>query len=231
MCGFDVQNVSIGNVDSFHSFATSFLHEHYAHIWNYCSLNKIDCKLNTSTATQNWYYGNISDFFADYLDTGGRPNGAIEMRHKMKSKQACYEHINGGYVEEDFNICGKINQYTINWAMQSAPKQTLDRYLQYGEYLQVGDDIKCTTGTDWSWTELKESRTCNEDTHKYYTLLTSFYLFTNTTKNGCEFGQACGAHYCKILSPAHVMEWMYYEGLRFNLSIANMNKTVNITCD
>ena len=233
MCDFDEGfNVSIGNTDSFHSFATSFIHPHFPFVWNYCDRNE-GCVLNTSTASQNAYYDDPSDFFADYVDTGGHSTSAVEMRHKMKSKQACYEHIgfNVSNMKEDFNICGKINEYTMKWAMNSAPKQTLQRYLEYGEYIEVADDVLSKTGSEWDEIDrLNETRKCNETTHKYYTSLTSYYIFTNTTSNGCKFDDACGSHYCKLLSPAHMMEWMYYQGLRFNLSISNLNKTVNITC-
>lgn len=30
---------------------------------------------------------------------------------------------------------------------------------------------------------------------------------------------AAGFHYCKLLSPARVMEWMYIDGLRLNGSL------------
>ena len=57
------------------------------------------------------------DFFADYVDTGGHSTSAIEVRHKMKSKQSCWEQVGAGKVEEDFEICSKINQGIIDWAM------------------------------------------------------------------------------------------------------------------
>ena len=236
MCGLEGNtkyNVTVENTDSFHSFSTSFFDPHYAHIWNNCSVDGhgAECVLNTSTATQNVYAIDEADYWADKVDTGGHSTSAIEVRHKMKSRQSCYEQVGAGYIEEDFGICGKINEHSMQWALENAPKQTLDRFLKYGESLEMGSDHKSTTGTEWTFTPLNETRKCNESTHRYYTLLTSYYLFSETHANGCEFGAACGAHYCKILSPAHAMEWMYYQGLRFNLSIANTNKTVNITCD
>ena len=116
--------------------------KYIAHIWNNCSStsNAEDCVLNTSTATQNVYYGlwcysvwihfgfryrtlnyyeytvDPVDFFADYVDTGGHSTSAIEVRHKMKSKQSCWEQVGAGKVEEDFEICSKINQGIIDWA-------------------------------------------------------------------------------------------------------------------
>ena len=60
----------------------------------------------------------------------------------------------------------------------------------------------------------------------------SSYLYLKPLSKGCKFkpSSECGVHYCKVLSPAHVMEWLYTDGLRFNLSIANGNRTVNTAC-
>merc|ERR1712087_661453 len=238
MCGFDKEHkVSIQNTDSFHSFSTSFFHPHYPHIWNNCTSSKgKECVLNTSTATQNVYAVDPVDFFADLVDTGGHSTSAIEVRHKMKSRQFCNEQlgvqsVNGmKSVAEDLEICGKINQGVIDWALRTAPKQTVARYLKYGEPLVPGADVKATTGTEWTFNALKMERKCDNQTHRHFTELTSYYLLSKTQSEGCKFGNACGDHYCKLISPAHVMEWMYYNGLRFNLSIANTNQTVNVTC-
>merc|ERR1712129_11694 len=142
-----------------------------------------------------------------------------EMRHKMTSRQACYEKVKGGRVEEDVGICGSINKMIIDWALQHAAPQTLQRYEAYGELLQIGEDIKSKTDVTWTDDTLNEVRKCNESTHVNYRSVESNYYY-----------QPFGVHYCKLISPAHAMEWMYTDGLRFNLSVANLNKTVNITC-
>jgi len=231
MCGFGQHgNASIAvqqvNQDSFHpTYQVNPIH--YANIWNECtSMKDSNCVLNTSTVTQNIYPP------ADDIDTGGASTSAIEMRHKMKNRQACYEHVQAGPVEEDFEICGKINQHSIDWALQNAPQRTVSRYLQYGEYMQIGADIESKTGTNWTYSFLHETRKCDNVTHKWYNSVQSNYLYLKTIANGCKFEpqSECGVHYCKILSPAHVMEWLYTDGLRFNLSIYNMNKTVNTWC-
>ena len=66
----------------------------------------------------------------------------------MKSKQSCYECIyrDNHNETEDFEICGKINQITIDWALNNAPQQTIDRFRQSGEKLLVGNDIQVYSG-------------------------------------------------------------------------------------
>jgi len=231
MCGFGDKgnssiSVSIANTDSFHP--TYQVHPvHFANIWNTCaSPDDTQCTLDTSTVSQNIYPPK------DRLDTGGSSSSAIEMRHKMKSRQSCYEAIGAGDVEEDFTICSQINQHSIDWALQHAPKRTLERYQRFGETLRVGPDQYCKTGTHWTYSPLNETRMCDAESGQYFTAVQSAYLYLKTLSKGCRFkpSSECGVHYCKVLSPAHVMEWLYTDGLRFNLSLANVNKTVNATC-
>merc|ERR1719295_705649 len=153
MCG--LKGTAQKNTDSFHpTYQVNPIH--YANIWNTCSSpSDKSCVLNTSTVSQNIYAPE------DYPDTGGRSTSAIEMRHKMKSRQSCYEAVNGGSVEEDFTICGQINQHSIDWALANAPAGSKKRYEQFGEMLVIGDDIESETGTAWTYDPLKETRVCD----------------------------------------------------------------------
>eukprot|EP01084_Bolivina_argentea_P095835 172294_1 len=235
MCGFGIYGnesikVSVNNTDAFHpTYQVNPIV--YANIWNNCSSPyDINCVLNTSTVTQNKYP--IEDTEIDDIgDTGTYSTSAFEMRHKMKSRQACYEHVNAGYVEEDFEICGKINQYSVNWGLDNAPVGIINRFMMYGEELRIGADQHVVTGNEWTWDALNYTQECDNKTHTYFTAVNSEYIYLETVKNGCKFVEVqCGVHYCKVLSPAHYLEWMYTDGLRFNLTLANANTTVNTTC-
>ncbi len=106
-------------------------------------------------------------------DTGGRSSSAIEMRHKMKSRQSCYEAVGGGDVVEDFTICSQINQHSIDWALDHAPKRTLTRFLEFGEALRVGPDQYSKTGTHWTYSPLNETRMCDQESGRYFTAVQS----------------------------------------------------------
>jgi len=224
MCGFKQNNsikVTQENTDSFHpTYQINPIH--YANIWNNCSsIDDNQCVLNTSTVSQNVYRFLTKQDFELRI-------GAEEIRHKMVSRERCYEAINGGNVEEDFQICGKINQYVIDWAMKRIPANTMKRYQSFGEPLYIGPDYKSLTGLTWTWkNKLSFKRICNEMTHRYYTSVESSYTYLATIQNGCNFiaKSECGVHYCKLLSPVRVMEWVYLDGLRFNLSLATQNKS------
>ena len=133
-------------------------------------------------------------------DTGGSSSSAIEMRHKMKSRQSCYEAIGAGEVAEDFTICSQINQHSIDWALRNAPKRTISRYEQFGEELRVGPDQYSKTGTHWTYSPLNETRMCGAD-GRYFTAVQSSYLYLKTLSKGCKFkpSSECGVHYCKVL--------------------------------
>ena len=108
-------------------------------------------------------------------DTGGSASSAVEMRHKMKSRQSCYEAVGGGDVVEDFTICSQINQHSIDWALSHAPKRTLRRYEEFGEGMIVGEDVYSKTGTHWTYSPLNETRICGPD-HRYVNEVQSSYF-------------------------------------------------------
>ena len=116
--------------------------------------------------------------------------------------------------------------------MQYIPIQTLNRYYSLGEELKIGNDIETGGGPTWTFPHLNYTKKCNNKTNHYYTEVRSQYLYVKTLKNGCRFAPTeCGVHYCKLLSPAHAMEWMYIDGLRFNMSLKNSNMSFNIMCN
>lgn len=129
--------------------------EHFAHLDNNCSgikpLNS--CILNIHTVTQNLY-----DLY-DNLDAGETPTAAIEMRAKLISRQVLLQAADG--EKHDFNqtdnqsLCGLINQYALNWALDNAGNQTKERYTKIGKKMVIGDDIgPLNAGPLWIWTPL-----------------------------------------------------------------------------
>ena len=222
-------NVSLINIDSFHpTYQVNPIH--YAKIYNNCSdiynnntSQKKACILHSSTVTQNKY-----NFQDSIVDDGGTSQSAYEMRTKMKSLQSFHKALNITIGQENFNVCYKINQKSIDYAVNNTPSYILDRYYAIGEEIAVGPDIYTRGGPGWTFPPLSQNTSaCNQDTHRYYNEVRSQYLYTNLT---CFFAQdECGVHYCKVLSPARAMEWIYIESLRFNQSLINIANGINGT--
>lgn len=131
------------------------LPEHFPHLDNNCSAIKPlnSCILNIHTVTQNVY-----DLY-DQFDAGETPTAAIEMRAKLVSRQVLLEAADG--QPHDFNqtdntsLCGSINQYALDWALNNAGSETKERYAKVGKKIVIGDDIgPLNNGPLWIWTSL-----------------------------------------------------------------------------
>lgn len=129
--------------------------EHFAHLDNNCSSIKPlnNCVLYVHTVTQNLYDSK------DDQDTGDTHSSAEEMRVKMISRQVLYQAADG--QSHDFNqtdnqsLCGLVNQYALNWALENAGSTTKARYDQIGKKMLIGDDVgPLNAGPLWIWTPL-----------------------------------------------------------------------------
>ena len=84
----------------------------------------------------------------------------------------------------------------------------------------------------WLNATLEYTQICDPSTNRNYTAVSSPYLYVITLSDGCQFiPNKCGVHYCTLLSPATVLEWLYTDSLRFYLSLSSSNSTVNMNCN
>jgi len=187
---------------------------HLPHVTNNCSSPDASCTLHSVTVSQNKY----EDF--DELDTASTYTSAKEIRAKLKSRQTVMQAA--GMKNVSFNIsdapsiCKQINQQSYNWALNNAGTKSYNRYISFGEYMTMGEDLgPYNAGPEWSWSPLKFTETKNSTGGdvlevKAVMLKTPTVYYINA---------AAGMHYCKLLSPARVMEWIYVDGLRKYYSI------------
>ena len=73
-------------------------------------------------------------------------------------------------------------------------------------------------GPTWIEKELNYTRISN-DTSSYITVQSWSFVVANTNQGNMPWYTPVGMHYCKLLSPARAMEWIYTEGLRTRLSL------------
>lgn len=148
------------------------------------------------------------DFF---FDGGFFSNTAVELKAKLNSPQAIWDALD---VSVPFkprrNACSKMNEFTIQHAINSAPDIVRERYLKRGIKLQVGRDIVHSSGPAWIWSHLDfstEGDCGNEDCR-----IIDSHTMSTPLDHPVPF--AGGKLYCKLLSPARVLEWMYTDSLR-----------------
>lgn len=145
------RNVTMRVTDQFFP-AAQLIPDPLPNISNKCT-KPYDCTLNATTVTELIYASKqVADIASD-------PQGAIEMRTKLSSRQKVLLAATG--VKEDFNkvdagnLCGEINAEVLNWALSKAPKNSLDRYYEIGRQLRIGADRDMSNlGPLWIWTSI-----------------------------------------------------------------------------
>ena len=217
MSGLNESTVVI--TDAFHPVSQLFPEYHHPKILNSCTGgDSPGCTLNATTVTENKYDE------LDKLDEGLAPTSAEEIRAKMNSRQAMWEAVgikNVNFsVSDGPSICKNINEAVYNWTVASvaslAPK-TLARFQKYGEPLVMGEDKGSYIFPEWALLTLEYTE-MKDDTGNKYVVISSPMM-----KVQVDFPVKllAGFHFCKLLSPGRVAEWIYVDGLREHYSLAN----------
>ncbi len=183
------------------------------------------------------------------IDTGYYPITATEMKSKMKSKQAILQAANNtaavnneeGSTFDDLDSnklgnCANINEKAIEYALEHALDKSRTRYEKYGQKMVIatdGDKKVCVAGPCWIWASLEyNGRRKDGDIE----IKSPAFPYENSNPFPC--GEklypkddrlvvlpcTAGMHYCKLLSPARVMEWLMVDGLRLNYSLKTNKK-------
>jgi len=214
------------------------------------------CTLKLSTVTELVYQtGSEFDIWResagnDNIDTGYWPLSADEMKSKMKSRQAMFQAANdtdavsGAASFDDLDApeqgnCARINAAALNWAVNVASPKVVDRYNKVGQKyvvdIAVGDKKVCTAGPCWIWASLEYQgqQKGEEEVH----IVAPTFAFKNENPYPCDEKTpdkqnvvpcTAGMHYCKLLSPARVMEWMYVDSNRLHNSLASKSQDVTV---
>ncbi len=178
------------------------------------------------------------------VDTGYYPITATEMKSKMKSKQAALQAANNtaavnnekGSTFDDLDSdklgnCASINSKSIQYALEHALERTRTRYEKYGQQMissTDGDKKVCKAGPCWIWASLEyNGRRSDND----IIIKSPAFPYENKNPYPCDeklypkddrrevLPCTAGMHYCKLLSPARVMEWIMVDSLRLNYSL------------
>jgi hypothetical protein len=171
------------------------------------------CAINLTTLTQPLYDSR------DGLDTGLYPTCATELRAKMKSRQAVRQ--SAGLAATDFDgldrhntsSCRAINEAAWAWALQKASPAARARFARVGQPLTFGADVWSGIGiTGPKWIHDALSFTPSAD-KRSVSVAAPYFATENANLGDKPYTDTVGYHYCKLLSPARAMEWLYVDGL------------------
>ncbi len=217
--GSGVSGLSLDATDSFHYVTEEHPSCHLPHIHGSTENNANPgngnspplcpspnpCHLTITTVTEAFYRSSDTT-----PDTGFHPNSAHELKTKLKSRQAIYEAagipnvnltlsdmpISAGGVAD---LCGEINQASLDWAFKNAAANAQNRYSTRGKPLKVGPDhTTCLPGPCWIESELKFV-----DKGTYVSVESTMMATPNYNPYPCGEGQLipcdAGFHYCKVV--------------------------------
>eukprot|EP00049_Salpingoeca_infusionum_P019450 m.361921 g.361921 ORF g.361921 m.361921 type:complete len:797 (+) comp19985_c0_seq1:76-2466(+) len=204
---FNLSQSQIISTDGIHNVSDT--HPiHLPHVWSKCNGDNSTCVVNVTTVTESTYNP------LDAADSGFFPESALELRTKLMSRQSMLLASGLTPAQAPLNvtdapsICSEINAKSIAWAWANAPARTRTRFSRVGQPLVVGPDLgPYNAGPLWINHELEFNEAANK---------TQVVVQAPMMKTPYNFiiPLAAGYHYCKILSPARALEWLYTDGLR-----------------
>lgn len=145
---------------------------------------------------------------------------AEEIRMKMKSNQFVRSVTSNDaprdLLETDpLTFCRDQNQRIFDQTYAKLPQDIRRRYDQFGAKFVFVEDKRVQSGRDWVPAPLEFTLTSQGTVEvRSITLITPL----SVPILGDKFA---GQHYCKIISPARIVEWIYSDGLRPQLGLAN----------
>jgi len=207
-----LKNAIVNDTDGFHP-VSEIKHIHHPKIHNTCPADQSNCTLYITSVSENVY------FKIDKYDTGITNASAIEIQAKLRSRQAAMEAVGDSNV--DFNttdggsLCGEINNAALKWAMSITDNNTLADYLQHGQQLVIGEDKgPYNIFPEWEGKSLQFVN--GKQDGKPVMVVHSIMMKTSTKYLIPIFA---GMHYCKLLSPARAMEWIYIDNRRLSETV------------
>lgn len=116
---------------------------------------------------------------------------------------------NSGKTDMNMSICRDINQLAYDWALNNADPSVKAAFEAHGEPMVMVDDKKAPIGIEgpeWIKDELAFTRT----TSGQIEVQSWQFVVPNTNQGSVPWYLPVGMHYCKLLSPARAMEWIYH---------------------
>lgn len=146
-----------------------------------------------------------ADYYTDIANTGSI-TAASQVACKMFSREWIAMHLNATPAAPSDVSCSEVNQLSVQAAMQLAAPSTFQRYKKRGRGWCFLEDqpVPGNVGPLWVYSyslKLVESAECMS-------------VSSPILKTSLDSKIYPGSHYCKVLSPARVLDWMMTDSLK-----------------
>jgi len=160
----------------------------------------------TENASTVQVYVMASNTASDFESDVKKPVSSNELLAKFVSRQEGNLKVLGTRTGNDGDFCIELNQMAVDTATQFASSQALQRFKAHGQRMVMGPTETKTIGPQWVSSAMKYEEIDGN------MVVTSSRLFTEPGTSSIS-----GNHYCKLLSPARALEWIYVDGLKKEL--------------
>jgi hypothetical protein len=177
-------------------------------------------------------YSQCSWALGDKLDTGFVYTSASEIASKLASRQCLLVKGAGVPVADaPFNVtdapdfCKMANQKAYAWALEKAGRTSGELYRRYGQVYTFGADEQKAGVPLFLDAGITYKDNGDAGVEILSPAMKTSIDYWATTFHGVPrpsfLPSPDCSHYCKLLSPARAMEWIYVDGLRRNFGIGS----------
>ena len=173
----------------------------------------------------------VYDFLDENIDAGTTHVAATEIRMKLKSHQAALAvssdsnaHTLDWHVTDSASSCQRINQAIYAETLKLVEPRRLEFFTKYGLPIVFDEDFvgAVPAGPLWIYNPLKtqvkvSSGPTGSPSYKALHVTSNGFVTSLDTVFGKISSYVPGFHYCKLISPAFVMEWIYTDSVRDKL--------------
>ena len=137
-------------------------------------------------------------------DSSDIPESARALSCKNKSREAIRTMTE--LEQEPALSCAELNKKIFSWALDKVSPEVSRRFQQRGRAMVFADDREFSSGIRWLPSELSIENLADRNVAK---------VTSTALRSGLKLPAAiAGMHYCKLLAPTQVMEWILVDGLR-----------------
>lgn len=189
---------------------------HHPHIWNSCVGQDSFCRVNVTTVSFNVY-----EKF-DEREGLSTSVSAREISVKLKSRQALLQAFSDPHAGkipissiDGPSVCQEINQRAYEIARRALPAERLALYATRGvQIVFEPDNVRWVMEPIWAFDPLAMVEKTTRSQKRVLAIRSPAFV-TSVNLQIMNSTLVSGMHYCKLVSPARLFEYMFTDSLRY----------------